>query len=63
MPTPTVSPARPVVKLADPGLVAGIGKGDRLYVKYQATLQTSLDLDDAIKMAQMVLAYAAALRH
>jgi hypothetical protein len=58
MSTPSVSPARPVVKLSDPGLLAGIGRGDRLYVQYQATQQTSLDLDDAIRMAQMVLAYA-----
>ena len=60
MPTPTVIPTRPVVKLSDPGMVAGIGRGERLYVQYQAKLQTSLDLDDAIKMAQMVLRYAEA---
>ena len=58
MPTQTVHPTKPVVKLSDPGLQAGIGRGDRLYVQYQTTLQTSLDLDDAIRMAQMILAYA-----
>jgi hypothetical protein len=59
MPTQTVHPTKPVVKLSEPALVAGIGRGERLYVQYQATLQTSLDLDDAIRMAQMVLSYAA----
>ena len=59
MPTQTVHPTKPVVKLSDPGMVAGIGRGERLYVQYQTTLQTSLDLESAIKMARMVLDYAA----
>ena len=57
MPTQTVHPTKPVVKLSDPGMVAGISS-DRLHVQYQATLIASLDLTDAIKMATVVLDYA-----
>lgn len=58
MPTQTVTPTRPIVKLSDRDTVAGIGKNDRLCVQYRATLVATFDLDDAIRMAQMVLRYA-----
>ena len=49
--------AKPVVKLSDSGMVAGTSRG-RLHIQYQSTLLAVHDLDDAIKVAQMVLDYA-----
>ena len=55
--TKTVTPAKPVVKLADHDMVAGISR-DRLHIRYQSTLLAAMDLTDAIKMATVVLDYA-----
>ena len=58
MTAPTVHPAKPIVKLASPDMMAGMDRSDRLCVQYRATLVAVLDLDDAIRMAQMVLRHA-----
>lgn len=55
--TNTVTPARPVVKLAD-DVLAGVGKNDGLFIQHRCTVVAALDLDEAIKVAQMVLRYA-----
>ena len=48
---------KPVVKLSDRDMVAGISRG-RLHIQYQSTLLAAMDLTDAIKMATVVLDYA-----
>lgn len=52
----TLSPARPIVKLSD-DVQAGIAR-DTLHIQHRATVVAALDLEEAIKVAQMVLRYA-----
>ena len=53
----TVLPDRPIVKLPD-DQYAGIGKHDQLFLQYRNSVTAVLSLDEAIKVAQMVLRYA-----
>ena len=58
MTTTTVTPTRPIVKLQDSTL-AGMGKDDQLFIQYRNQVQAVIILDEAIKIAQMVLRHAA----